>query len=66
MDVMSAVSETALITLMARVVESEKDNPVIRDEMGSECLERLRTHLPTDTRNTGCIVCHSRSKSGYI
>ena len=51
MDVMSAVSETALITLMARVVESEKDNPVIRDEMGSECLERLRTHLPTDTRN---------------
>ncbi len=50
MDVLNAVSETALITLKARVVETEKENPVIRDEMGLECLERLRTLLPTDTR----------------
>jgi O-methyltransferase involved in polyketide biosynthesis len=50
MDVMSAVSETALITLKARVAETEKENPVLRDEVGLECLERLRTLLPTDTR----------------
>ena len=50
MDALSAVSETALITLRARVAETEKENPVIRDEIGSECLERLRSLLPTDTR----------------
>ena len=33
MDILSAVSETALITLKARVQEAEKDEPVIRDEV---------------------------------
>lgn len=51
MNVLGAVSETALITLKARVAETEKDNPVIRDKVGAECLERLRTLLPTDTGN---------------
>ncbi len=49
MDILNAVSETALITLKARVVESEKGNPVIRDEVSAECLERLQSLLPTDT-----------------
>ena len=31
MDILSAVSETALKTLKARVVESEKEKPVIED-----------------------------------
>jgi methyltransferase (TIGR00027 family) len=51
MDELSAVSETALITLRARVVEAEKDRPVIRDDIGVLCLERIRTLLPAETRN---------------
>jgi methyltransferase (TIGR00027 family) len=51
MELLSAVSETALITLRARVVETEKDRPVIRDDIGALCLERIRTLLPTETRN---------------
>ena len=31
MDILKAVSETALITLNARIIEAEKENPVIED-----------------------------------
>jgi methyltransferase (TIGR00027 family) len=51
MELLSAVSETALITLRARVVETEKDRPIIRDDIGALCLERIRSLLPTDARN---------------
>jgi methyltransferase (TIGR00027 family) len=51
MNVMSAVSETAIFTLKARVVESERDNPIIQDEIGQKCLERIRPLLSADTRD---------------
>jgi methyltransferase (TIGR00027 family) len=51
MDILSAVSETALITLKARVQEAEKDEPVIRDEVAQECLARIRPLLPVETQN---------------
>ncbi len=51
MDILSTVSETALITLKARVAETEKDKPLIRDVMGVECLKRIRALLPIETRN---------------
>ncbi len=50
MDTLSHVSETALITLKARVLEAGKRNPLIRDEMGIELLEKLKLHLPEETR----------------
>jgi methyltransferase (TIGR00027 family) len=50
MDSLNAVSETALITLKSRVVEAEKEEPVIEDEMATICLERLRALLPPETR----------------
>ena len=50
MDILSAVSETALITLKARVVEAEKEEPVLQDEMAKICLDRLRALLPPETR----------------
>lgn len=50
MDTLNAVSETALITLKSRVIETQKDNPVIVDEVGQKCLERLQRQLPIDTR----------------
>jgi len=37
MDILSAVSETALITLKSHVVEAEGKNPVIEDAMAIEC-----------------------------
>lgn len=37
MDILSAVSETAFITLKSHVVEAEGKNPVIEDAMAIEC-----------------------------
>jgi len=51
MDILSAVSETALITLKARVQEAEKDEPVIRDEVAQECLASIRPYRPVETQN---------------
>jgi len=48
---LNTVSETALITLRARVLESEKENPVIQDCVGVEFINRLRTSLPVETWN---------------
>ncbi len=51
MDTLSTVSETALITLKARVQEAEKDEPVIRDEVAQECLAKIRSLLPAETQH---------------
>ena len=51
MDILSAVSETALITLKSRVQEAEKDEPIIKDEVARECLASLRPLLPVKTQN---------------
>jgi methyltransferase (TIGR00027 family) len=50
MDALSDVSETALITLIARVIEAKKEEPLIRDDMGVELLEAITPHLPVETR----------------
>jgi len=50
MDTLSGVSETAFITLRARVVEAQKEQPVIHDEVGEELLERIRSRLPMEVR----------------
>lgn len=39
---LNSISETALITLRARAIESQKKNPVLQDDMGVECQKRLR------------------------
>jgi len=49
MDILSAVSETALITLKARVQEAEKKEPVIRDEVAQACLASIRSLLLFET-----------------
>jgi O-methyltransferase involved in polyketide biosynthesis len=50
MDILSDVSETALITLRARAIETKKEEPLIRDDMGLELLDRIGPLLPADTR----------------
>jgi O-methyltransferase involved in polyketide biosynthesis len=40
---LSQVSRTAILTLVCRVVESKKKNPVFNDPMAVLCLERLMT-----------------------
>jgi methyltransferase (TIGR00027 family) len=50
MDVLSDVSETALLTLRARVIETKKEEPLIRDDMGVELLDRIGPLLPAETR----------------
>ena len=65
MDILSSVSETALITLKARVEEARKRNPLIRDEKGIELLGNLLPLLPPETRKRildrkmpGSLSCH--------
>lgn len=48
---LSEVSETALITLRSRVLESEKMNPLLEDPLGMEFLEALMKDLPGELRN---------------
>jgi methyltransferase (TIGR00027 family) len=50
MDVLSDVSETALITLRARAIETRKEEPLIRDDVGVEMLDKIGPLLPADTR----------------
>jgi len=50
-DILSDVSETALITLRARVLETKKRNPVLEDDVAQECLNHLRSLLPVETQN---------------
>ena len=51
MDILNAVSETALITLKSHVVETQKENPVIIDSMAIELFNRLQTLLTDDVRD---------------
>ncbi|MEM9904616.1 MAG: class I SAM-dependent methyltransferase [Cyanobacteria bacterium P01_D01_bin.44] len=51
MDIMDAVSETALITLKARVIETEKPYPIIQDAVGKQCLDIIQSHLSADIQN---------------
>ncbi len=50
MDTFSAVSETALMTLKARVVESTKKKPILQDPIAVECFSRLQSMLPIEIR----------------
>ena len=51
MNILSDVSETAIITLKSRAIESKKDNPVIRDDISSEILEGIRVLIPNESHN---------------
>ncbi len=48
---LGSISETALITLRARAIESQKKNPVFRDDKGGECLQRLRGWIPQEVED---------------
>lgn len=47
---LNAVSETALLTLKARVIEAEKQSPVIHDAKGREILDKISSHVSTETQ----------------
>ncbi|HNT74761.1 MAG TPA: class I SAM-dependent methyltransferase [Anaerolineae bacterium] len=51
MQSLSDVSETALLTLRGRVIETQAPNPVIHDAMGLELLRRLEAQLPPEARS---------------
>jgi len=50
MQQLTEVSETALITLRSRVIESRKSNPVLLDPVGEEFFEALVSEMPDDLR----------------
>ena len=50
MKKLNEVSETALITLRSRVIESQKTNPVFQDPMGKVCFDTLLTTQPAELR----------------
>ena len=49
---LNAVSETALLTLKARVIEAEKQSPIIHDAKGREILDKISSHISTETRRS--------------
>lgn len=50
MSILSVVSETAITTLKSRAIESQKDTPVIHDNVSSECLEKIGLLLPIEAQ----------------
>ena len=50
MDLSNTVSETALATLMARVAESRRPEPLIVDPVGGELLGLLEERLEDEAR----------------
>jgi len=50
MQILTEVSETALITLRSRAIESGKAHPVLLDPVGEECFEALMAITPEDLR----------------
>jgi O-methyltransferase involved in polyketide biosynthesis len=48
---LSVVSQTAILALVGRVVESEKKNPVFNDPMAVLCLERLMSVASQEEKN---------------
>ena len=50
MQQLTEVSETALITLRSRVIESRKSKPALQDPVGEECFEALLAEMPDDLR----------------
>lgn len=50
MQILTEVSETALITLRSRVIEARKPKPVLQDPVGQECFEALMDLSPDDLR----------------
>ena len=63
MDILSAVSETALITLRARAEEAGADGPVIDDPVGLECLASIRSISFTESEIVFEVV-HERYTKG--
>jgi len=49
MSQLSAVSETALLTLKSRIIESEKEPPLLIDPRGKEILAKLQERIPAET-----------------
>jgi len=66
MNNLNAVSETALLTLKARIIESEKDTPLISDDKGKEILEKIRIMLPAETSHRVLNRKYSPALTSYI
>ncbi len=50
MNHLTEVSETALITLRSRAIESQKENPLLSDPVSEELIQKLAGALPPDMR----------------
>jgi len=66
MNKLNAVSETALLTLKARIIESEKELPLIRDAKGKELLDKILEHIPEETRQRVLDRKYPSSLTSYI
>jgi len=66
MNNLSSVSETALITIKARVAEAERKKPLIKDEVGQVLLSRMEEILPDEQRNRILHRKMPRSLSNYV
>ncbi|MBI9051362.1 MAG: class I SAM-dependent methyltransferase [Anaerolineaceae bacterium] len=49
MNITNVISETAIITLKSRVIEFQKEAPIINDPVSLTCLENIANHVPKET-----------------
>jgi methyltransferase (TIGR00027 family) len=66
MPQLSAVSETALLTLKSRIIEAEKEAPLLPDPKGNEILEKIQKLLPADTKKRVLDRRFSPTLTNYI
>jgi len=66
MTQLNAVSETALLTLKARIIESEKKSPIIKDAKGKEILDKIQTLIPAETHQRVLNRKYSPTLTSYI
>jgi methyltransferase (TIGR00027 family) len=66
MSQLTAVSETALLTLKSRVIESEKKSPLLEDPKGKEILDKIQKSLPEETKQRVLDRKYSPALTSYI
>jgi methyltransferase (TIGR00027 family) len=66
MSQLNAVSETALLTLKSRIIESEKKSPLLEDPKGKEILDKIQKLLPEETKQRVLDRKYSPALTSYI
>jgi len=66
MSRLNDVSETALLTLKSRIIEAEKESPLLDDPKGKEILDKIQKLIPEETKKRVLNRKFSPTLTSYI